>query len=135
MNSNRSNLPLVMLVEDDLFILQVIYQYLEKKFRLTTFQNGLDAWSSLQQGAIPVIIIADLNIPQITGLELLQQIKASSFFSEIPVLILSGEESSDIKIKCLEAGADDYMVKPFNPLELEVRIKKIIARKERLISS
>jgi len=124
-----------MLVEDDIFIQQVINQYLKGKFQVTTFENGMDAWIYLQQAITPDLIIADLNIPQITGLELLQQVKASSFFNAIPVLILSGEESSDVKISCLEAGADDYMVKPFNPRELEVRITKMIGRTEKLISS
>lgn len=135
MNSTEQILPLVMLVEDDLFMQQVINQYLKGKFLITTFDNGMDAWIFLQQGAEPDIIIADLDIPQITGLELLKQVKASSFFNTIPVLILSGEESSNVKIDCLEAGADDYMVKPFNPRELEVRIRKMIGRKESLISS
>jgi len=135
MNSTEQNLPLIMLVEDDLFMQQVINQYLKGKFTITTFDNGMDAWLYLQQGATPAIIIADLNIPQITGLELLKQIKASIFFNTIPVLILSGEESSDVKIDCLEAGADDYMIKPFNPRELEVRIRKVIGRKDVFISS
>jgi DNA-binding response OmpR family regulator len=117
-----------MLVEDDLFMQQVINQYLKGKFNIITFDNGMDAWIYLQKGAEPVMIIADLNIPQVTGLELLKQIKASSFFNTIPILILSGEESTDVKIDCLEAGADDYMVKPFNPRELEVRIRKVIDR-------
>lgn len=134
MKNSFSDLPLVMLVEDEIFIQQVINQYLKDKFRVTTFANGLDAWSFLQEGGMPATIIADLNLPAITGLELLHQIKASSYFNTIPVLILSGEASSDIKIKCLEAGADDYMVKPFNPRELEIRIKKMIARNENVIS-
>ncbi len=46
------------------------------------------------------------------------QIKASNYFKAIPVIILSGEEGSETRIKCLEAGADDYIVKPFNPREL-----------------
>lgn len=135
MKESFSDLPLIMLVEDEIFIQQVINQCLKGKFKVTTFANGLDAWSFLQEGGMPATIIADLNIPTITGLELLHQIKASSYFNTIPVLILSGEESSDIKIKCLEAGADDYMVKPFNPRELEIRVKKIVARNENVISN
>lgn len=135
MKATFSGLPLIMLIEDEIFIQQVINQCLKGKFKITTFANGLDAWSFLQEGGVPATIIADLNMPKISGLELLQQIKASSYFNAIPVLILSGEESSDIKIKCLEAGADDYMVKPFNPRELEIRVKKIIARNEYVINN
>ena len=135
MKESFSDLPLIMLVEDESYIQEVINQCLKGKFKVTTFANGLDAWTSLLEGGMPATIIADLNIPAISGLELLCQIKASSYFNTIPVLILSGEESSDMKIKCLEAGADDYMVKPFNPRELEIRVKKIIERNEHVISS
>jgi DNA-binding response OmpR family regulator len=62
------------------------------------------------------------------GLDLTKQLKASDFFNTIPIVILSGEESSEMIIKCLEAGADDYLVKPFNPKELEARLRVVLRR-------
>jgi len=62
------------------------------------------------------------------GLDLTKQLKASDLFKNIPIVILSGEESSEMIIKCLEAGADDYLVKPFNPKELEARLKVVLRR-------
>ena len=62
------------------------------------------------------------------GLQVIEQVKSSGFFNTIPILILSGEDNTDSKIECLEAGADDYLVKPFNPRELEARLKNILRR-------
>ena len=82
----------------------------------------------LQNGNMVQLIISDLTTPNMGGLELLQQVKASSYFKSIPVIVLSGDTESSTRIKCLEAGAEDYIVKPFNPLELEARIKVVLKR-------
>ena len=118
----------VIVVEDDFPIKTLITKVLEYNFEVTAFDNGMDALSYLQKGNIPDVIISDLNTPELNGYELLVQLKTSSYFNSIPVIILSGEEGSETRIKCLEAGADDYILKPFNPRELEVRINVILKR-------
>ncbi len=128
MNKVNSNLQKLIIVEDDLAIKTLLSAVLEYHFDVTAFDNGMDALSYLQQGNLPDIIISDLNTPELNGYDLLVQIKESSFFKAIPVIILSGEEASETRIKCLEAGADDYIIKPFNPRELEVRINVILKR-------
>ncbi len=133
MNFAESELPNVLVVEDDATIQLIIRRSLEKRFSVVAFTNGMDALSFLQEGNLPDIIIADLNTPNVGGLELIEQLKASGFFSAIPVLVLSGEESTETRIKCLDAGADDYVVKPFNPRELEARMKAILRRTGKLL--
>ena len=128
MSKTGQNLQKVIVIEDDIAIKTLLYSVLEYNFMVTAFENGMEALAWLQQGNIPDIIISDLNTPEINGYDLLVQLKVSSFFSSIPIIILSGEESSETRIKCLEAGADDYIVKPFNPRELEVRINVILKR-------
>ena len=118
----------VVVVEDDIPIKTLICKVLEYNFEVTAFDNGMDALSFLQKGDLPDIIISDLNTPELNGYDLLVQLKTSNFFNAIPVIILSGEEGSETRIKCLEAGADDYILKPFNPRELEVRINVILKR-------
>lgn len=125
---NPDSLPKVMVVEDDQSIQLIIKHSLNKNFSVSTFSNGLDAMSYLRDGNLPDIIISDLNTPEMGGLELIAQLKTSGFFKGIPVLVLSGDESTDTRIKCLDAGADDYVVKPFNPRELEARMKAILRR-------
>ena len=128
MNKAGQNLQKVIIIEDDIAIKTLLYSVLEYNFEVTPFENGIEALSYMQQGNLPDIIISDLNTPEMNGYELLVQLKTSSFFNSIPIIILSGEEGSDTRIKCLEAGADDYIVKPFNPRELELRINVILKR-------
>ena len=78
--------------------------------------------------SLPDLIISDLHTPVMNGFELIKQLKAGELFNDIPIVVLSGEDNSEMRIKCLDAGADDYVVKPFNPRELESRIKVIFRR-------
>lgn len=128
MSLNDQENPRALVVEDDSTIQLIIKRSIEKKFSVISFTNGIDALSYLQEGNLPDIIISDLNVPRMGGLELIEQLQMSGFFSSIPVIVLSGEESTETRIKCLEAGADDYVVKPFNPRELEARMKAILRR-------
>jgi DNA-binding response OmpR family regulator len=126
--SNINDKAKIMIVEDDLFMQTLLNEFLSAKFAVTTYVNGMDALTALQDGNLPDLIISDLNIPEISGTELIAQVKASDFFKAIPIMILSGEESSELRIKCLNAGADDFVVKPFNPRELDARINVILRR-------
>jgi DNA-binding response OmpR family regulator len=127
---NQQNNPKIhiLLVEDDEFMQAILEEILQTKYRIDIRPDGMTALTFLQSGNIPDLIISDLNTPNMSGLELIEQLKTSDFFSSLPIMILSGEESSDKRIKCLEAGADDFMVKPFNPAELEARIKMVLRR-------
>ncbi len=74
------------------------------------------------------MVVADIQMPNLNGQEFLEQIRASGFYKHIPIIVLSGIESSQERIKLLKMGADDFIVKPFNPEELSIRIENIISR-------
>ena len=82
----------------------------------------------LYQGNLPDIIIADINMPILNGQDFIAEIKSSGLFANIPLVMLSGVDKSETRISCLEAGADDFMIKPFNPRELEARLNSIMRR-------
>ncbi len=128
MSNTHAVLQKVIVIEDDFAIKMLIGAVLENSFEVTSFENPVEALAYLHKGNMPDIIISDLNTPEMNGYDLLVQLKTSNFFNTIPVLILSGEEGSETRIKCLEAGADDYILKPFNPRELEVRLNVILKR-------
>lgn len=115
-------------VDDEKSILMILNFVFGKKYEVVQKINAKEALEWMQQGNIPDVIIADMNMPELSGLEFIQQIRSSGFFRDIPLVMLSGNESTADKIKCLKAGADDYMVKPFNPEELEARIENIFRR-------
>ncbi|MCX2473247.1 response regulator transcription factor [Pedobacter sp. MC2016-05] len=118
----------ILVIEDDEFMQAILEEILQTNYRIDIKSDGMSALNHLQSGHLPDLIISDLNTPNMSGLELIEQMKASDFFHSLPIIILSGEESSDKRIKCLEAGADDFLLKPFNPAELEARIKGILRR-------
>ncbi len=119
-------------LDDELSILKILDFYFNKTYTVVAKQNGKEALEWMQQGVIPDVIIADVNMPEINGLEFIRQIRASGFFKDVPLIMLSGNEGSSDKIKCLKAGADDYLIKPFNPEELEARIDNIFRRLKKL---
>ena len=128
MEFTNSSLIKIVVVEDEMTMQLVLKKYLANQYEVEIFKDGIDAMAFLQKGNIPDLIISDLNTPVMGGLDLTKQLKASDLFKNIPIVILSGEESSEMIIKCLEAGADDYLVKPFNPKELEARLRVVLRR-------
>jgi DNA-binding response OmpR family regulator len=111
-------------IDDESSIRFIIENTFKKDFEIETFHNGEQALVAMQTGDIPDLIICDIEMPTMDGFEFIKQIRASGFFDDIPLLMLSGKESSDDRIKCFETGADDYIIKPFNPKELLARVKR-----------
>jgi DNA-binding response OmpR family regulator len=128
MSLNDTGLLRLLLVEDDVFMQAILNGVLSKTYAVDICNDGIEAMSFLQEGTLPDLIISDLNTPKMGGLGLIAQVKASDFFKAIPIMILSGEDNSEMRIKCLDAGADDYVIKPFNPREVEARIRVILRR-------
>jgi len=115
-------------LDDEISILKILDFYFGKTYNVVAKQNGKEALEWMQQGVIPDVIVADINMPELNGIEFIKQIRSSGFFKDITLIMLSGNEGSAEKIKCLKAGADDYLIKPFNPEELEARIDNIFRR-------
>ena len=128
MNTSTANKIKILVVEDDLYMQLILKEFLSNIYDTEVFVNGMDALAAIQNGNIPDLIISDLNTAKISGLELISQLQASDFFKSIPVIIVSGEDSSEKRIQCLDSGADDYIVKPFNPAELIARVRVILRR-------
>jgi DNA-binding response OmpR family regulator len=127
--SNQINpKPSVLVVEDDIFIQSILNEILSENYEVTIFTDGMDGLNYMQSGNIPDIILSDLNIPGLDGLSFLVQVRNSGFFKSIPFIILSGKGDIENRISCFEAGADDFINKPFNPRELDARLKNILKR-------
>lgn len=120
----------ILAIDDEKSIRFIIENTFNKDFEIVTMSNGMDALFYLQSGNMPDVIICDVEMPVLNGFEFIRRIRESGFFEEIPLIMLSGKEESADKIKCFEMGADDYVLKPFNPRELLVRIKRRLASKE-----
>ncbi len=120
----------ILAIDDEKSIRFIIENTFNKDFDVVTMSNGMDALFYLQSGNMPDVIICDLEMPVLNGIEFVRRLRESGFFEEIPLIMLSGKEESADKIRCFEMGADDYVLKPFNPRELLVRIKRRLETKQ-----
>jgi DNA-binding response OmpR family regulator len=116
----------ILILDDKQSIAQIISIYLSGEYDIVWFENPIKGIAWLQEGNIPDLIISDIRMPEMRGDEFLEYIKSNELFRSIPVIMLSSEESTTERIRLLREGADDFIIKPFNPMELKVRIKKII---------
>jgi DNA-binding response OmpR family regulator len=132
--SNNSQIK-ILIVEDDQFMQAILQKFLSATYEIIMKPDGMEALAFMQSGNLPDLIISDLNTPNLSGLALIEQTKLSDFFNSVPIIILSGEDSSEKRVACLDAGADDFIVKPFNPAELKSRINVVLRRSGRLISN
>ena len=118
----------ILIIDDELSIRMLLENYIGKTYDVVTKIDGLEGIKYLEEGNMPDLIVADIQMPNIDGYEMLKQVRASGYFGNIPMIMLSGIESSQERVKCLRIGADDYIVKPFNPEELLLRINNLISR-------
>ena len=118
----------ILVVDDKQSLSELVSQFLGQSYNVTTTEDGLAALSWMQDGNIPDLIITDLEMPNMDGFELIRKVKESGYFSNIPIIVLSCRDSSSDRIQCLKLGADDYLVKPFNPEELLIRVEKLLVR-------
>mgnify|MGYP003440350290 FL=1 len=121
----ESNLKKILIVDDEISILKLLRHYLSEFYDVKVFSDGSEAFLWMQEGSLPDLIVADIQMPTVDGLEFLKQLKMSEFYKSIPVIMLSSLDSSEDRINYLKHGARDYLIKPFNPEELYIRIKKI----------
>lgn len=111
----------ILVIDDEITIRSLLERFLSNLYEVKALGNGQEALIWLQSGNMPDLMIVDLEMPNMNGFEFLQQVKSSGFFHAIPVLMLSGVDSSAERVKCLKAGALDFMIKPFNPEELLIK--------------
>ena len=116
----------ILIVDDKPSISKLIVQFLSRNYDVVSREDGLQALAWLHEGNLPDVIVTDLNMPNMDGFEFIIRVKESGYFSEIPIIVLSSKESSSDRVKCLKLGAEDYIMKPFNPEELEIRIERAL---------
>lgn len=115
----------IYVVDDEESILEIISLHLTKNgFKVKTYATGTDLLQAFQKKE-PDLLILDLMLPDMDGLEICKKIKRES---DVPIIILSAKSEELDKVLGLELGADDYMIKPFGVKELVARIKSVLRR-------
>ena len=119
----------ILVVDDNASNRDVLDRRLSREgHRVVTANNGEDALKLAEQNRFDLILL-DLIMPEMSGFEALQRLKASPTSSHIPVIVISALDELDSVVRCIEAGADDYLTKPFDPVLLRARIHASLDRK------
>jgi DNA-binding response OmpR family regulator len=121
----------MLIVEDDPEMRRYLCDNLKKSFRIFEASDG-EIGLSIARDIIPDIVISDIGMPVMDGIQLCRNLKDDERTSHIPVLFLTAKAAQDTKMAGLETGADDYMIKPFNWLEIETRVHNLVEGRKRL---
>src|SRR5881396_1521826 len=121
----------ILVVEDDQDIAQLVARYLEKAgFVPEVVSSGRDALTAIAAQA-PDLIVLDLMLPQVDGLEVCRAVRGREATAAIPIIMLTARAEESDRIVGLELGADDYVAKPFSPSELVARVRALLRRARR----
>src|SRR3954467_2171906 len=116
----------VLVVEDDADIAQLLVRYLEKAgFSTEVLSSGRDAVAAIA-ARVPDLLILDLMLPQVDGLEVCRIARSNQATASIPIIMLTARGKESDRIVGLELGADDYIAKPFSPNELVARVRALL---------
>jgi type II secretory ATPase GspE/PulE/Tfp pilus assembly ATPase PilB-like protein len=119
----------VLVAEDDVITGTLLHMVLERAgYAVIDARTGRQAVQLAQQQA-PHLILMDLNMPEMDGYEALRQLRAAPQLSHVPIVVVTSEEGEDVQQRVLDSGADDYIVKPFEPAMLTARLQGVFSRR------
>lgn len=118
----------ILIVDDDKEIVQLLEIYVKNEgYEPVAAYNGKEALTKLNIDSDISLIILDLMMPEMDGMSVIKEVRKDS---DIPILVLSAKTTNMDKIQGLVTGADDYVTKPFNPLEVMARVKSLLRRSQ-----
>src|SRR5476651_1561827 len=119
--------PRLLIVDDDLSILKLLNFILTKDYEVVVRNNGIDAFSWLEDGNIPELIISDLQMPYFDGQSFIKNVKISGLFRDIPIIMLSAAHNLEEQVNNMPFQIDAYMPKPFSPASLRSAIIQVLS--------
>lgn len=131
MPSNNDDRPLLLVIDDNEDILNMVSELLKDTYRIITASNGKDG-IRMASKYVPDLIICDMMMPVMDGLECCRRLKGEMSTSHIPVLMLTACSMDEQRIQSYESGADGYVAKPFNSRLLSMRCKNLIDNRKRI---
>jgi DNA-binding response OmpR family regulator len=120
--------PKILVVDDEPEAVELVeFNLKQAGFEVITAADGLEAFKKAHS-ALPGLIVLDLMLPEVDGLEVCKMLRRDPTTATIPIVMVTAKAAEIDRILGLELGADDYVTKPFSPRELVLRIKKILER-------
>jgi DNA-binding response OmpR family regulator/nitrogen-specific signal transduction histidine kinase len=130
-NKPGKTLPTILLVEDNFELREYILSELSRQYNVLEANDGVSGYTLATEHA-PDLIISDIIMPNLTGIELCKQLKGNILTSHIPIILLTAKTTLEDQITGIETGADAYITKPFNVRYLEVTVKNLIETRHKL---
>lgn len=124
----------VMIVEDNAELKVYIWNSLINRYEIRDASNGVEALSIIDQGWVPDIIVTDLMMPQMDGIDLVNHIRSDFNTSHIPIIMITARHENDTHLKAMKYGVDGYISKPFTMELLSARIENLMERRRTLLS-
>jgi len=121
----------LLVVEDNVELLMLMMQLLSSKYHVKTATNGKEALNIIHKEELD-IIISDVMMPVMDGLELTQQLKNDPNYQHLPIILLTAKTQEENRAEALQLGADSYVTKPFKMSDLELRINNIVENRKRI---
>ncbi|MCU0345304.1 MAG: response regulator [Saprospiraceae bacterium] len=115
----------ILLIDDCEMMRRFLAPIFKDNFQVIALKNPMEAILWLKTNPIPDAILLDYELPEMTGIELLKHLRQNNQWAGIPVLMLSGVKDTERRWQCIEAGANDFLAKPFHPKELALRVNLI----------
>lgn len=128
---NRANLPILMIVDDNEDLRTFVSDMFSDSYNVITAEDGCEAMSQIMD-QLPDIILCDVMMPKMDGYELCKNLRKDLRTSHIPIILISAKSSDESKYLGIEAGADDYIEKPFNIDLLRLKITRIIEKQRKI---
>ncbi len=123
--------PLLLIVDDNADVRQYLRQLLTDQYRLAEATDGRAGLAEAGQ-LIPDLVICDLMMPQLDGFAFCQALKTQPTTDHIPIIMLTAKAGLDSRVAGFERGADDYLTKPFHPVELRARVQNLLLQRRKL---
>ena len=118
----------ILLIEDEAALVELVRYNLEKEgFRVSAANDGEEGLALLNESK-PDLLVLDWMLPHVSGIEICRQIRRKTELRDLPVIMLTARGEEADRIRGLEVGADDYVIKPFSPSELVARIRAVLRR-------
>ena len=120
---------MIFTVEDDESIREIeVYTLTSMGFQARGFSDGTSLFEALESGQLPDLVMLDIMLPGQSGVDILRTLRSSRQWRDIPVIMATAKGSEYDKVESLDAGADDYLVKPFGMMEMVSRVKAVLRR-------
>ena len=118
----------ILAADDDEYVRTIVSTKLGGKYDVVTVTDGSEAWTRLIDAdePIPDLLILDVMMPELDGFSTLERVREKGDFADLPVLMLTSRGREDDVLRALDAGASDFVTKPFSPAELAGRVARIL---------